>query len=177
MNPPLTPKRIRLLFSCGLTAVITCLPLSPHPGWSQVPWPGAPGPMTPIPTTPNSQRNALSNVRSRVSWLQNATRSAPSYANNGAQMLWQQFQSLRESYSTFTQTLNAQQAAYGGNELAELGAGLDIIQEAFNNYQDDLASGRYPATAMSDLCQVLQEASAAWLQELNQDCARLRVGW
>ena len=62
-------------------------------------------------------------------------------------------------------------------EIAELGAGLDIIQEAFTNYRDDLAAGRSPAVALNDLCQVLGKAASVWLQELNKDAARLRVGW
>ena len=74
-------------------------------------------------------------------------------------------------------TLNPQQASYGANDWTELNAGLDIIQEAFANYQDDLAQGRLPGLALNDLGRVLQESSGVWLQELNRDCARLRVGW
>jgi hypothetical protein len=127
------------------------------------------------PTTANAQRNALSAVRSQVGWLQNATRSAPGYGSQGAAMLWQQFQTLRSVYSGFTMTLNPQQAADGANEFAELAGGLNIIQEAFTNYQDDLA--RLVSVALNDLCLVLNQAAAVWLQELNQDCASLNVGW
>ncbi len=140
-------------------------------------WPGTPPPMVTGPNPSSAQRNALNNVRSRVKWLQNATRSAPSYRTGAAEMLWQQFQFLRGSYNAFTTTLFPQQLSYGANDWAELNAGLDIIQEAFTNYQDDLAQGRLPTLALNDLCSVLQQASTVWLQELNKDCSRLQVGW
>jgi hypothetical protein len=130
-----------------------------------------------VPTTPSAQRNALNAVRSQVGWLQNATRSAPGYVGTGADMLWQQFQQLRGAYNGFTMTLNPQQVAYGANELAELSAGLDILQEAFANYQDDLANGRSDRLALNDLCQVLQQGSQVWLQQLNRNCSKIRVGW
>jgi hypothetical protein len=165
------------LFALGLAALAAGLLLSPRAGRGQAPWFGGPPAGSPVPTNANSQRNALNNVRSRVDWLQNATRNASGYVGTGAQMLGQQFETLRGSFSAFTMTLTPQQAASGANELAELGAGLDIIAEAFNNYQDDLASGRNPSVALNDLCQVLRDATSAWLQELNKDAARLRVGW
>ena len=160
----------------SLVGLAIGLQLSPSAVQGQV-WPVAPPPMNSVPTTANAQRNALSNLRSRVRWLQNATRSAPNYQTGAADMLWQQFQFLRASYNTFTMTLNPQQVNYGANEWAELSSGLDIIQEAFTNYQDDLGQGRLPGLALNDLCRVLQQASNVWLQELNQDCARLQVGW
>jgi len=140
-------------------------------------WPGTPPAMISAPNLASAQRNALSNLRSRVKWLQNATRSATSYKTGAAEMLWQQFQFLRGSYNAFTTTLSPQQASYGANEWAELNAGLDIIQEAFANYQDDLVQGRLPGLALNDLGRVLQQSTNVWLQELNKDCARLRVGW
>src|SRR5215469_14375304 len=36
------------------------------------------------PTTATAQRGALGNVRAQVTWLQNATRSASTYASGGA---------------------------------------------------------------------------------------------
>jgi hypothetical protein len=61
--------------------------------------------------------------------------------------------------------------------LAELDAGLDIIQEAFANYQQDLAAGQAFGPTMHNLCRVVREGSALWLQELNKTGARLHVGW
>jgi hypothetical protein len=140
-------------------------------------WPGTPPQMVTGPNPSSAQRNALNNVRSRVKWLQNATRSAPNYRTGAAEMLWQQLQFLRGSYNALTMTLYPQQASYGANEWAELNAGLDIIQEAFTNYQNDLTQGRLPTLALNDLCSVLRQASTVWLQELNKDCSRLQVGW
>jgi hypothetical protein len=73
-------------------------------------------------------------------------------------------------------TLNPQQLADGANELAELSAGLDILQEAFTNYQNDVAGGRSESAAFAELSRVLRQAAEAWLQELNRVSARLRVG-
>jgi hypothetical protein len=129
------------------------------------------------PTTPDAQRNALGAVRSQVNWLQNATRTAPNNISGGYGNVQQQFQALRAAYTGLTHTLNPQQSAQGANDLAELDAGLGIIQEAFTNYQEAVAAGQAPNSALRDLCQILREASQVWLQELNQRCAKLRVGW
>ena len=169
-------KTIACAVTFGLLVLSVGVELSSNVVRAQF-WPGTPPPMVTGPNPSSAQRNALNNVRSRVKWLQNATRSAPSYRTGAAEMLWQQFQFLRGSYNAFTMTLYPQQASYGANEWAELNAGLDIIQEAFTNYQDDLAQGRLPTLALNDLCSVLQQASNVWLQELNKDCARLQVGW
>ena len=129
------------------------------------------------PTTPAAQRNALSVVRSQAGWLDNATRTAPNYGAQGADNVWQQFQALRGTYAALKQTLTPQQAAQGANSLAELDAGLDIIQEVFPNYQDAVASGQPVNSALREMCQVLRQTCAVWLQELNKCCSRLRVGW
>jgi hypothetical protein len=129
------------------------------------------------PTTPDAQRNAMTSVQGQVAWLQNATRTASSYNTGSVDLVWSQFQELRNAYNSFTTTLNPQQKAYGANDLAELSAGLDIIQEAFTNYQDDIASGRSAGLALRDMCQVLNQAAGIWLQEFKKDCGRLRVGW
>ncbi len=139
------------------------------------PWPFGPPPGMPVPTTPDAQRNELNNLRGQVGWLQNATRTAPNY-NGGVGLVWKQFQVVRACFQTFTATLNAQQQAYGANEIAELSAGLDILQESFTNYQNDVAGGRSEDAALRDLCQVLGKGIGVWLQELNKDCAQLRVG-
>jgi hypothetical protein len=131
----------------------------------------------PAPTTPDAQRNALTQVRSQVNWLQNATRTASNYSGQGHGIVWERFQIVRGAYAAFKQTLNPRQLADGGNSFAELDGGLDILQEAFENYQTDLAAGRPPGPALRDMCQVLRDGSRLWLEELNKTCSRLRVGW
>jgi hypothetical protein len=118
----------------------------------------------------------LNAVRSQVQWLQNATRTAAPLGDQGFANVWQQFQTLRNTYVGLKQTLNPQQLAAGANALAELDAGLDIIQEAFTNYQNDLAAGRSPSAALRDLCQIMAQGSRIWLQQLNKSCMALRVG-
>jgi len=167
---------LRYVLSVGLGLSAAGLWFSPLPVIAQVPWePGAP-PLMPVPATPEAQRGAMNNVRVRVSWLKNATRTAPGYATGADGLVWQAFQALCVEYTTFTRSLNAQQTAYGANELAELAAGLDILQRSFANYQEDVATGRPPAKALRDMCQVLGKAADVWLEEFNRDCARLRVG-
>lgn len=129
------------------------------------------------PPTPDAQRNALGAVRSQVSWVQNSTRTASSYGEHGSEYVWQAFQGLRQAYGALTQTLTPQQLNQGANSLAELSAGLDIIQEVFANYEQDVASGRPVGVALADLGQVMRQASNLWLQELNKTASRLRIGW
>lgn len=134
-------------------------------------WPWA------APTTPDAQRNALKAVQSGVKWLQNATRSAPNFGTQGEGTVGQAFQTLRQSYSAFRNTLTQQQLAYGANDLAELDAGLDILEEAFVNYRQALAVGQPANSALRNMCRVLRQGSDVWLQQLNKRCAQLRVGW
>jgi hypothetical protein len=168
-------KMVTFAVSFGLLDFGSGLGFSPTEARAQS-WLGTPSTMVPAPTTSMAQRNALSNVRARARWLQNATRTASNFRTGAAEMLWQQFQFLRASYNGFLTTLNLQQANNGANQWAELNAGLDIIQQAFSNFQDDLAQGRLPSMALNDLSQVLQDASSIWLQELNQVSSQLRVG-
>ena len=131
----------------------------------------------PPPTTPDSQRNALNALRSQINWLQSATRTAPNYGNQGYATVWSQFDGLRAAYNGLKQTLNPGQLARGANSLAELDAGLDIIQEAFTNFQNDVSAGRPPNTALRDMCQVLRQGSTLWAKELHKVCSQLRVGF
>jgi len=135
-------------------------------------WPFAPQ------TTPDAQRSALNSVRTQVNWLKNATRTASNFAGaQGYGNVRQQFDGLRGAYNGLKQTLNPHQLSYGANDLAELDAGLDIIQEAFVNFEQDVAAGRPVDPALRDMCQVLRQGSAVWLQELNKKVSRLRIGW
>jgi len=138
---------------------------------AQAQWPFAP------PTTPMAQRNAMNLVINQVNWFQNATRTASSVAGGGYGVLVQQFQAVRDQYAGFKSTLTPQQLTSGANQVAELDAGLDIIQEAFGDYQAAVANGQSSASAFRNLCQVLNEAIGVWVQEFKQDCRQLRVGW
>jgi hypothetical protein len=160
-------RQYRGLEGLFLVIMLTILPLRPIPGQ----WPFS------VPTTPQSQRSALGNVRAEVNWVQNATRAASSYGPQGFGNVWQTFQGLRQAYSVFKSTLNPRQLANGANQWAELDAGLDIIQEAFANYQDDLAAGRPGGPALRDMCRGVREGCGLWLEELNKTCTVLKVGW
>ena len=134
------------------------------------------GPFAP-PTTPMAQRNAMNLVLNQLNWFQNATRTASAQANSGYGLLMQQFQAVRDQYAGFKSTLTPQQLSAGANLLAELDAGLDIIQEAFTDYQAAVSNGQSIHSALTNLCGVLNEASRVWGQEFKQDCRQLRVGW
>jgi hypothetical protein len=139
---------------------------------AQAPWPFA------APTTPMAQRNAMNLMVNQVSWFQNATRTASSYAGGGGYgLLVQQFQAVRDQYAGFKSTLNPQQLSSGANQVAELDSGLDIIQEAFTDYQTAVANGQSDASAFANMKQVLNEAMGVWVQEFKKDCRQLRVGW
>src|SRR5262245_36353437 len=134
-----------LVFAAALWAV---------PSGSQ-PWPYAPPPPFAAPTNPSAQRSAADSVRAQVGWVQNACRTASGYGDSGYGTVWQQFQNLRGAYIGFKNTLSPQQLSAGANEIAELDAGLDILQESFNNYQEDVAAGQQTYSALNNLCQVL----------------------
>jgi hypothetical protein len=126
---------------------------------------------------PMAQRNAMNLVLNQVKWFQSATRSAGAYAGGGYGMLQQQFQAVRDQYAGFKSTLNPQQLNVGANQLTELDAGLDIIQEAFTDYENAVANGQSTVTAFNNLRQVLSQAMGVWTQEFKQTCNQLRVGW
>jgi len=132
----------------------------------------------PPPTTATAQRNALNTVHSQANWLQNNTRTASNLVGEqGYGSLRREFEVLRLAYVEFARTLTPQQLEYGGNRLVELNDGLDIIEGAFANYEDDLAAGKPPGPAFNHLCGVLRQGSALWLVEFDKTASRLRVGW
>jgi len=124
-----------------------------------------------------AQRNAMNLVISQVGWLQSATRTASSYTGGGFGLLVQQFQAVRAQYTGLKSTLTPQLLTTGASQAAELDAGLDIIQEAFTDYQAAVANGQSGASAFRNLCRVLNEAIGLWVQEFKQDCRKLRIGW
>jgi hypothetical protein len=165
---PITKK---LALPAGLGLLVSLGALYANLVCAQAPWPFAP------PTTPMAQRNAMNLVLNQINWFQNATRTASSRSNNGYGLLTQQFQAVRDQYAGFKSTLNPQQLSSGANQLAELDAGLDIIQEAFADYQSGVANGQSTYTALANMCRVLNEAIGVWAQEFKQDCRQLQVGW
>jgi hypothetical protein len=162
-HPRLAGLTVLMLMSVGLLC-------------AQVPW-GYPPPPMPTPTTPMAQRSAQTTVQSQVSWFQNSTQTAPSYGGQGYGLVWQQFQALQGAYNAFKATLSDRQISAGANELAELDAGLGILEEAFTNYQQEVSDGQSSTSAFNEMCQVLNQAARVWLQEFNSDCNRLRIGW
>ena len=132
----------------------------------------------PPPTTPAVQRSALNAVRSQANWLQNNTRTASNLVGEqGYGSLRREFDVLRLAYVEFARTLTPQQVEHGGNRLVELNDGLDIIEGAFANYEEEIAAGKPPGSALNHLSEVLRQGCALWLVEFDKTTSRLRVGW
>jgi len=165
----LISRKVALPAGLGLLAGLAVLCVGRDGAQAQ--WPGAPQ------TNPMAQRNAMNLVLNQVKWFQNTTRTSGSYRGGGYGMLMQQFQVVRNQYAGFTSTLTPAQANVGANQLAELNAGLNIIAEAFTDYQTALANGQSDITAFTNLRQVLNEAMRVWAQEFKRTCNQLRVGW
>ena len=142
-----------------------------RPLGAQVPWPVA------SQFSAGAQNTAQNGVRSQAGTLQNTLRSAPTYLTGAYELVWQQFQMFCDSYNGLRSTLSPQQLQAGANDLAELDAGLGILQESFANYQQDIAAGQSANRALLNMCQVLGRATTIWLQQFNKVCIRLRVGW
>ena len=154
---------MKSLWLAFIVALGACLALAQPPGFAPA-------------TTPMAQRSAIGTVRSQVNWLQNATRTAGNYATGAPDLLLQRFQAVRGAYNAFKASLTPQQLDLGANELAELDAGLNIIEEAFSNYQQDVASGQSASSALRNLGRLLNDASAVWLKEFDTDARHLQVG-
>src|SRR5215469_13244676 len=169
------PTNRKWLVAVGFASLIGVVWVCPCVLRAQPPWAWSSPPIGAIPTTPQAQRNALNKVRSRVNWLQNATRTAGNF-NDNVGKIWREVQTLRAVFNNFTMTLNAQQRANGANELAELSAGIDILEGAFTNYNNDVAGGRSENAAFAELTQVMRQGARFWQQELDRVSARLLVG-
>jgi hypothetical protein len=135
---------------------------------AQPPW------FTP-PPTPAAQRNALNFVRSQVDWFRNATQNAPRFGTGRYGLVWNRFMMVRDAYRAFQRTLTPVQLRGAANELAELEAGLDIIQEGFIDYQQDVGSGRLADAAFRSMSQALDQAAGVWLQELDRVARQLGI--
>ena len=122
-----------------------------------------------------AQRSAVNSVRTQVSNLHNATQTARNFGDNGVNVVAQQFQGLRNSYNGYLSTLSPSQYQKYGNEWAELRAGLDVLQQAFDVYTQDLTDGRTTATALSDLCRVMDEASRIWMAQFSKVALNAQV--
>jgi len=154
-------NRTFVFFICGVAL------LFPASTPSQVAW----------SSTSGMQRTTLNNLQTQGRMLQNAIQTIPNYRTGAPDILWQQFQGVVGAYVDLKRSLTPQQLYVGGNDLAELDAGLDIIGGAFVNYQNDLAAGRSPNLAMRTLCRVLNQGMGVWFRQLNMVSSRLQVGW
>jgi hypothetical protein len=124
---------------------------------------------------PYGPRMTLLPLQTQIDQFQRTCRLAPGYYTQGGyDMVWKQFQTLRSTYAAFKNSLSPPQVYEGGNDLADLDAGLDIIEKAFTRYQNTPAV-IYPASASFDsLCNVLSRSVTVWSRELQEVFGRLR---
>jgi hypothetical protein len=160
----LRKKSIALVASIWVLANV----LAPCDLRAQPPW------FTP-PPTPAAQRNAVNFLRSQIDWFRTATQNAPRFGTGRYGMVWNRFMMVREAYRAFQRTLTPVQLRAAANELAELEAGLDIIQEGFVDYQMDVGSGRTATVAFRGMVQALDQAAAVWQQELDRVANQLGI--
>ncbi len=161
----------KLAPAAGLGLLVGLAALLAAQAGAQTAWPFAP------PTNPMAQRNSMNLVLNQVKWLQTTTRTSGSYVGGGYGLLMQQFQAVRNQYAGFKSSLTPRQLNQGANQLAELDAGLDIIQEAFADYEAAVANGQSEVSAFTNLRRVLNQGIGVWAQEFRQTCSRLQVGW
>jgi len=135
---------------------------------------GQPPRFTP-PPTPESQRNALNFLRGQVDWFRTAAQNAPRFGTGRYGMVWGRFLNVREAYRAFQRTLPPLQLRTVANVLAALDAGLDILQEGFIDYQQDVGSGRIANAAFRSMSQALQQAVVVWMQELDRVAGLLQI--
>jgi hypothetical protein len=163
---------IKSFINIALVFLTLLLTTGPDRVCAQVPWLLPPPP----PPLPVSQRQVLNQLQQQLRWLDSSTRTATMF-NTGADVtLWNQYDALRVAYGALKNTLTPWQVDNGANELAELDAGLDIIGQAFGNFQDDLNGGRNATIAFRTLSQVLRDSTRLWGQEFNRMAMRLRIG-
>jgi hypothetical protein len=160
----LRKKSVALVASISVFANL----LAPSDLRGQPPW------FTP-PPTPAAQRNALNFLRSQVDWFRTATQNAPRFGTGRYGMVWNRFLMVRDAYRAFQRTLTPVQLRTAANELAELEAGLEIIQEGFIDYQMDVGSGRTATAAFRGMSQALDQAAVVWLQELDRVAGQLGI--
>ncbi len=161
---------IKKLIPYSTLAISACLVLSSANRLSaQPPWPFAPV------MPPMAQSQAMNLVLNQVSWFQNATRRRSSPDSDHG-FLVQQYQAVRDQFGGFRRTLSPHQLDVGATQWAELQAGLDIIQEAFTDYQTAVANGQSSQSAYANMCKVMNQAIGIWAQEFKKDCRQLRVG-
>ncbi len=120
------------------------------------------------------QRISLLPLQNQIAQFQRTCRRAPGYFKNGGyDMLRNEFQALRTSYSAFKDTLSPNQLYEGANDLAELDSALDIIQESFTNYQKESANTLAPSATFGNLANVLSRSVKVWSQQLETVYYRL----
>lgn len=129
------------------------------------------------PPDTDAQRNDMQNVQIQTRSLRNACNTASNDASDPYQYVLYNFNSMRAQYNLFRNTMNAAQVSRAANEWAELDAGLDVLAEAFSDYQEQTPPGTFNVSAFRNMCAVLGQAAGVWLTEFNDAVGRSQIGW
>jgi hypothetical protein len=162
----------------GALVLAACLA---RPGLAQ---PAAPGPVllpppsAKVATSRDAQRNALQAVQAQTKWFRNALKMATrlAFPANAGQMTQESFDRLSLTFENFRSTLTPVQLGQGSLDLDDLEEGLDVIQEALDDFHAQLAAGRPTRMGIDRACKGLDKAAAEWERELVRVSRRLRVG-
>lgn len=150
--------------------VLTAVVLLAIPGPGQV---GAQSRLQPVPV---NQRQLFNQLQRQLEMFADLTRNAVKVNQPPDVILWHEFERICMSFERLESSLAPIQLDRGANDLADLNAGLDIIAEAFPNFQKDLDRGRPVPEAVRTLCQVLRDAMKLWGQQLSRVAHRLQIG-
>ncbi|HMP84803.1 MAG TPA: hypothetical protein PKA41_19085 [Verrucomicrobiota bacterium] len=129
------------------------------------------------PPDTDAQRNDMQNVKIQTRSLVNACNQGFNDASDPYQYVLYNFNSLRAQYNLFRNTMTSQQVSRAANEWSELDSGLDILAEAFSDYQEQTPAGTFNVSAFRNMCSVLGQASGVWLSEFTDACGRSQIGW
>jgi hypothetical protein len=167
-----------------MTLLALSLLFSPLPrGWSQyVPPPALTG-----STLGQNLRNAAFATHTQAAALQTATdnwrRRAESAAYADAQFqqdftnVHRHFQQLRTQFDWLGGLARQLGRPRADNAVAELEAGLSIINELFIFLDDQFAAGTLDHTTVIRTARVFQDAIREWDNELHKNSSRLGLAW
>jgi len=87
-----------------------------------------------------------------------------------------QYQALRERFNWMASLALEARRPYANNTLAELDAGLNIIEELLFFLDQQIAAGSLDRATLVRTCGTLEEVMRQWEQEFRRSSARMGVG-
>ena len=160
-------------------AILTCFFLTASSGWTQVPPAGVSVGQTPDASLRNAAAATKDQAMAVQSTAQNWARRASSenyrIENFQADLrtLQLEFLGLRERFNWMESLALRSNRPYAENALAELGAGLNIIEEQFAFLNQQFSAGNLDRATLVRTCRTLQDVTGEWEQELHRSSSRM----